>query len=189
MVATPYGFQPARTVRGYTEHRQRLYRKDTTQQANSALRVGDPVKLMTDGSVSRLGASDATGFVGVVAGIRNSNKRPKTFEPNGAISATADADWVSVYDDPGIVFEAAINVTAAAERVGQNVYVAYAAPAGQWSGAYVDATVSAGAGGSDSPFKIWSISTSVRAKAVSADSGYVQVVPNNHAFAVRPGTA
>ena len=107
------GLFPVRHMTGESSFQTQRVQKDSTPtKADEALvYVGDPVRIIS-GKAVRLSAADTSatgpGVFGVVARILvDQAGRPRVHglpdqHPN--ISLTANADWLDVYTDPGIVF-------------------------------------------------------------------------------------
>lgn len=102
----PRGLVPTRHLSGGTSFQTTLR---STRGANlRALRRGDPVYIDANGGIQRALVATVAGqlWLGVVARLYNSDKRPLTFSlPAGTQSlAASTSGFVEVYEDPDIVF-------------------------------------------------------------------------------------
>lgn len=187
--ASRFGFRPVRHVNGNNcFNTTRMQKGDTTTDAG-LIYVGDPVKLLAGGGVSRLLPADSSAAanspVGIVARVyTNADGKTRTHglpdqHPN--ISLTANADWFDVYVDPGIVYEATNVVAAVIADVGRSVNVTAGArvTAAGISGYGLDTAATAT---STNPFRIVQISRSSLDSHSSAESGKYEVIFNNHVY-------
>ncbi len=182
------GFWPVRHLAGEASFQTQRLRKETGAQDQSLLYVGDPVRLIS-GKAVRLTANDTSatgpGVFGVVARIlRDEAGRPRVHglpdqHPN--ISLTADADWVDVYTDPGIVFATRVAGSATNELIGAGLNIASTArvTAAGISGAMINATaVSA----NTAPFRGVAVSDFDLDGGGSDAGGRIEVVMNFHPY-------
>ena len=152
------GFWPVRHLNGGATFQTTRIRKDSTPPKldEALIYVGDPVRVLS-GKAVRISAADCSalscGLFGVVARVLvNEDGRPRVHglpdqHPN--ISLTADADWLDVYTDPGIVYSCRVAGSATNELIGSALNVASTArvTAAGISGAMINATaVSANTG-------------------------------------------
>ena len=198
------GFRPIRHITGGAGgcFKTRTFQKDGTAIRNNEIHPGDPVILLGTGLVRGLGFMSAAttpaqrAVVGVVARIvENRQGKPKTFATSGkdVYSSTAEtSDWIEVYTDPGVVYEATlVDGAGAAVSAGQTdlgrlvqataVAANIVSAAGQ-SGYHIQAsapaTVNAGL------FRIIDISprTLTPTTDKGSSTGLVEVVFNQHLF-------
>lgn len=184
-----FGFKPTRHLTGGVggKHTQR-FQKSTSGSDAELIYVGDPIKLNSDGTVSRWLVADVSAaagqLIGVAAGFKNGSQgRAKTHglpDQQPTISLTADTDWVEVYTDPHQVYEVVANATATQALIGAafNVDVTARTTAAGISGYKLDAASSARA---ENPFQVVGISPLERT-LTSAASGRVEVIVNNGLF-------
>lgn len=119
----PRGFVPTRSLvgGGCGSLRHKLYH--TSANRAHPLFIGDPVS-MTGGEIVRTTgtSSDSTTFVGVVAGLYDTNKKP--LQGTGRIFLnTSVAGYVDVMDDPNAVFLVECETTIDQSRVGAVAWV------------------------------------------------------------------
>jgi len=125
------GLWPVRHMNGGGSFQTQRIRKDSGA-VGSLLYVGDPVRLIS-GKAYGYAAADLSGAVGpgcwgVVARVLvNEDGRPRVHglpdqHPN--ISLTADADWLDVYTDTGIVFAGRVAGSATNELIGSGLNTA-----------------------------------------------------------------
>jgi len=124
VLATRNGFQLSGHLNGTVCPPAHRYQKATDAGQNSVVYVGDPIALTSAGTVARIVEGSAPGFntynryLGVCTGIfENEDGRPLTHRVR-KYSATADAAWVDVIDDPDAVWEVSYNATANQTRIG-----------------------------------------------------------------------
>jgi len=126
------GLWPVRHMTGAGVFQTQRIRKDSGADDSSLVYVGDAVRAVS-GKAIRYTAGDCSANVGppvfgVVARVLVDEKgRPRVHglpdqHPN--ISLTADADWLDVYTDPGIVFAARIAGSATNELIGSVLQIA-----------------------------------------------------------------
>lgn len=102
-VSARKGFVPCRLLNGGQAFPMRRYQTDTNLLRTLA--VGDPVTL-NSGFLQRWVTAQASGFVGVVAAVYNSNGRPLTFnQPTGGPYLPAStAGFIDVFDSPSLTY-------------------------------------------------------------------------------------
>jgi hypothetical protein len=94
---------------------------------------GDLVKLETSGKITKSGNGDAVAAIGVFNGCFYND--PTTQKPTfsnhypGSITPTQGAIEAFVYDDPNMLFEIQADGIVAADKVGRNADIVYAAGA------------------------------------------------------------
>lgn len=127
------GLYPVRHMNGSGDFQTQRVQKDSTPtKADEALiYVGDPVRIIS-GKAVRLSAADTSaigpGVFGVVARILvDEAGRPRVHglpdqHPN--ISLTANADWLDVYTDYGIVFAGRATGSAGNGLIGSGLNIA-----------------------------------------------------------------
>ena len=92
---------------------------------------GDLVKLETSGKITKSGNGDAVAAIGVFNGCFYND--PTTQKPTfsnhypGSITPTQGAIEAFVYDDPNMLFEIQADGVVAADKVGRNADIVYAA--------------------------------------------------------------
>jgi len=164
-------------------------RKDSGENDASLVYVGDAVRVVSGKAVRYL-ATDVSSSIappvfGVVARVLvNEAGRPRVHglpdqHPN--ISLTADADWLDVYTDKGIVFAARIAGSATNEFIGTVLNVASTArvTAAGISGMMLNATAISGDRG---PFTVVAVSNFDLDGGGSDAGGRVEVIMNYHAL-------
>lgn len=117
--ANKRGFVPARSqAGGCGAPRSKLYPTDGNQA--SPLFLGDPVAL-SSGYVVRLTTALSTSFIGIVRGVYDANKKPKTHSlPTGQNFVPAStAGWVDVMDDPDMSYVVECEVSVGQGDVGK----------------------------------------------------------------------
>lgn len=123
------GFVPVRHITGDNSFATRRFKKTGAATDQALIYVGDPVYILTNGDVRRLTAAEVTAGAGIVgAGVvarvlRDEKGTPRVHglpdqHPN--ISLSADTEYLDVYIDPGIVYQANIGASAGASMIGQN---------------------------------------------------------------------
>lgn len=190
------GFRPIRHLTGGAGgcFKTRRFQKDTSDDGTAEIFPGDPLTLAASGLVRRMnptsGASTPAqrACVGIAARVvADAEGKPKTFEASGkgTYSTTAASDWIEVYVDPGIVYEATFHASAGQTEIGSLVHFSAHASfqnsaAGQ-SGYVVQAAASAT---NDTTFRIVDISPRSLDQTTDKGSstGLVEVVINSHAF-------
>jgi len=119
------GFQPAQHLTGGSNApRTKLYEADGNR--GHTLAVGDPVILSSGFVVRQTNASaDSTNFLGVVAAVYDTNKKPLTFSmPNRpAYLNTSTAGWVGVIDDPNMSYIVECATSVGPSNIGNTVWV------------------------------------------------------------------
>ncbi len=189
------GFRPIRHLTGGAGgcFKTRMFEKNAADQVFP----GDALQLLGTGLVTRM--ADSSGdttpaqrqVVGVAARVvQNRQGRPKTFATSGKnlFSPAGATDWIEVYVDPAIVYEAIYHTSAGQAQIGELVSTsakANVSAVGQ-NNTVVGVPTSANA---DSPFRIVDISP--RSLTPSNDKGsaggLIEVVINNHTFGSRGG--
>lgn len=125
------GLHPVRHVAGEASFQTQRIQKDSGGGDASLVYVGDPVRLVS-GKVIKLQAADTSatgpGCYGVVARVLvNEAGRARVHglpdqHPN--VSLTADADWLDVYTDKGIVFAGRADASAGDGLIGSGLNTA-----------------------------------------------------------------
>lgn len=181
------GFTPVKHLTGCGDFVTVRMAKDTSLNDASLVYVGDAVRLTSSGKVARLLAADTSasgpGVFGVVARVLvNENGRPRVHglsnnqHPN--ISLTADADWLDVYVDPGIVYSARVDASAGASWIGKTFNVTAAA---RVTAAGISGMQLAGSTAGTSayaPFKVLAISDFQTGSHSGDANGRVEVIVN-----------
>ena len=126
------GLYPVRHMNGSGDFQTQRIRKDSGSDTASLVYVGDAVRVVSGKAIRYLStdvsSSIAPPIFGVVARILVDEKgRPRVHglpdqHPN--ISLSADADWLDVYTDKGIVFAGRMETSATNELIGTVVNVA-----------------------------------------------------------------
>jgi hypothetical protein len=117
------GFVPARSQTGGSgAPRSKLYSTDGNQA--SPLFVGDPVAL-TGGYIVRLTSALQTSFLGIVRGVYDSNKKPKTHSlpAGGNFIAASAVGYADVVDDPDMTFIVDCEVSVSPSAVGKTAVI------------------------------------------------------------------
>lgn len=183
------GLWPVRHQSGEASFQTQRVKKETGENDASLVYVGDAVRIVS-GKAIRYTAGDVSGGVappvfGVVARVlRDEAGRPRVHglpdqHPN--ISLTADADWLDVYTDKGIVFAARIAGSATNELLGSVLNVAATArvTAAGISGTMLNATAVSGDRG---PFTVVGVSNFDLDGGASDAAGRCEVIMNYHAL-------
>ncbi|MGH8601524.1 MAG: hypothetical protein ACREXR_01705 [Gammaproteobacteria bacterium] len=191
------GFVPARHLDGANCFHTERFLKATDQNDRSLIYVGDPVYLLADGTIARLHPAQVTagltgnlGVLGVAARVLvNEDGRPRVHgltqvpaqHPN--ISLTADADYLDVYTDPGIVYNCGVDGSAGRSMIGQTVGIAATArtTAAGVGGTILDTAVVT-AGSVFNPFKIIGMSDFELSGRAGNSDGNVQAIVNYHVY-------
>lgn len=188
-VKTSNGFQLCGHLGGGVHPPSHRYQKSVGGGQDSVVYVGDPVALTSAGTVTRLHANTSTAggaasnnwFLGVCTGIyEDQSGRPLTSRVR-KYSATADAAWIDVIDDPDAVWEVSYTATANQTVLGSLAYVAYvsANTAAGISGAGLNGAHPA-ASTVSTPFKIIGINNLNLDGFTNDQDGRVRVVCTNH---------
>lgn len=183
------GLYPVRHLNGNGGFQTQRMPKETGENDASLIYVGDAVRLLS-GKVIRYMAADVSSSIapavfGVVARVLvNEAGRPRVHglpdqHPN--ISLTANADWLDVYTDKGIVFAARIAGSAVNELIGSVLNVATTArvTAAGISGTLLNATAVSGDRG---PFTVVAVSDFDLDGGGSDAAGRCEVIMNFHAL-------
>lgn len=184
------GLTPVRHITGDNSFATRRFKKTGAATAQALVYVGDPVYILADGDVRRLTAAEVTAaagalFAGVVARVFKDEKgTPRVHglpdqHPN--ISLSADTDYLDVYIDAGIVYQANVGVSAGASMIGQTATVSAGArvTAAGMSGTELALEASADTGGQN-PFRVIGISQFGLDTQQGNAAGDVEVMWNRH---------
>ena len=183
------GLYPVRHMAGEASFQTQRVAKDTGAGDASLIYVGDVVRLVSGKAIRYLStdvsSSIAPPVFGVVARVFvDEAGRPRVHglpdqHPN--ISLTANADWLDVYSDPGIVFAAKIAGSATNELINSVLNVASTArvTAAGISGTMLNATAVSGDRG---PFTVVAVSNFDLDGGGSDAAGRCEVVMNYNLF-------
>lgn len=189
-MAKKTGFRPVGHINGLNCWQTQRFLK-TVGSDDSLVYVGDLVRVSA-GQAHRLlpaqvtaGVDGSFGTLGVVARVLvNEEGRPRVHglsqspaqHPN--ISLTADADFLDVYMDPGIIYEIGMDGSAGRSQIGRTVGIAATArvTAAGISGVILDASLSAS---SFLPIRVIGISNSELGTRAGSMDGNVLCVLNH----------
>jgi len=184
------GLIPVRHITGDNSFTTRRFKKTGAATAQALVYVGDPVYILADGDVRRLTAAEVTAaagvlFAGVVARVLKDEKgTPRVHglpdqHPN--ISLSADTDYLDVYVDPGIIYQANIGTSAGLSNIGQTATVSAGArvTAAGMSGTELALEASADTGGQN-PFRVVGMSQFTLDAQSGDPAGHVEVMFNRH---------
>lgn len=190
-MADPYGFRPVRHLTGGQTFRARHYLADDNNP--KPLFVGHAVVLVSGRVVEATAAGDAP-ILGVVKAIYGTNKnRPKINTlPSGRMQLDASTRaWVSVYDDPDIVFSITADMSVEPDDLGQvGTIVATGSgnPTTGQSRMEMDTSTFAAettANGDTLCFKLVGGLSGLEVNQVPVSSNQVEVIINNHVYRKR----
>jgi len=127
MANNPRGFVPAHGLG--TQGRFQMTRRQVSANNPTALFIGDPVELHSDGKVRLIDTStpsvNVRGVLGIIGGVLDSNERPLTHNlpATGQFIDGSTAGFVDLYEDPDALFVINSDATSQADHIGQYVRV------------------------------------------------------------------
>lgn len=119
--ATPYGLRPVGSYAGV--YNGKLRQIKMTNSYGTSIFYGDPVALVTAGTLEKATATNVGPIVGVFLGCAytDPNSGQKAFKNWWAASTTSTDNYAYVVDDPDVIFQCQSDAVVAQADMGINV--------------------------------------------------------------------